>query len=116
MVGYDLSGSNLLGKLQQFIGVDENLNAMIVFKSSLGITGKPDGFGGSKNQDFNNSSKVILDFSQRNFARKEDVDIGRLQYILRYLTIRNIIYGLLGLMGGSMVWRIFRFVIEQDTS
>ncbi|WP_020485068.1 hypothetical protein [Methylomonas sp. MK1] len=114
MVGYDLSSSNFLGKLQQFIGVDENLNAMMVFKSSLGITGKPDGVGDSKNQESNTSSKVILDFSQHNFARKEEVDTGRLQYILKHLTIKNIIYSLLSLMGGGMLWRLFRFFIKQD--
>ncbi|QBC28708.1 hypothetical protein U737_18340 [Methylomonas sp. LW13] len=114
MVGYDLSGSNLLGKLQQFIGVDENLNAMIVFKSSIGITPKPEGAGDRINQDSGRNSKVILDFSQRNFARKEEVDTGRLQYILKYLTIKNFVYSLLALMGFGSVWRMFRFFVKQD--
>ncbi|NOV28426.1 hypothetical protein [Methylomonas sp. ZR1] len=114
MVGYDLSGSNLLGKLQQFIGVDENLNAMIVFKSTIGITPKPEGAGDRINQDSGRNSKVILDFSQRNFARKEEVDTGRLQYILKYLTIKNFVYSLLALMGFGSVWRMFRFFVKQD--
>jgi hypothetical protein len=116
MVVYDLSSSNLLGKLQQFIGVDEHINAMIVFKSSVGISGKPIGVGNGENQDPNksSSSKVVLDFSQRNFARKEEVDTGYIQYILKLLTIKNIIYSLLILMGIGMVWRMFRFFVKQD--
>lgn len=118
MVGYDLSSSNLLGKFQQFIGVDEHVNAMIVFNSSVGISGKPVGVGNGENQDSNksSSSKVVLDFSQRNFARKEEIDTGRLQYILKHLTIKNIIYSLLSLLGVGMIWRMFRFFIKQDLS
>lgn len=118
MVGYDLSSSNLLGKFQQFIGVDEHVNAMIVFKSSVGISGKPIGVGSGENQDGNksSSSKVVLDFSQHSFARIEEVDTGRLQYILKHLTIKNIVYSLLSLMGVGMVWRLFRFFVKQNLS
>ncbi|WP_415878905.1 hypothetical protein [Methylomonas sp. TEB] len=116
MVGYDLSGSNLLGKLQQFIGVNEHVNAMIVLGSSVGVAGQPVGVGNEKNQVANNSSssKVVLDFSQRGFFSKDEIDAGRFQIVLRYLTIKNIIYSLLSLMGVGMVWRMFRFFIKQD--
>lgn len=118
MVRYDLSSSNLLGKFQKFIGVDEQVNAMMVFGSGVGTMGNSIGGGSGENQDANSgsSSKVVLDFSQRNFTKIDEVDTGRVQYLLKHLTIKNIAYGLLVLMGVGMVWRIFRFFIKQDLS
>jgi hypothetical protein len=118
MVGYDLSAIKLLGKLEQFIGVDSQVNAMIVFGSGGGIMGKSIGVGNGENQDANKSSnsKVILDFSQRSVAEKNEVDTGRFQFILKHLTIKSFIYSLLILMGVGMAWRMFRFFIKQDLS
>jgi hypothetical protein len=118
MVGYDLSGSDFLGKLHQFIGVDQQLSAMIFFSDSLGRMQEPFGAISGENKGANKggNSKVVLDFSLENFARNEGVDTGRIQLILSHLTIKNFVYSLLSLMGAGMVWRMFRFFLKQDLS
>ncbi|CAD6881061.1 hypothetical protein [Methylomonas albis] len=118
MVSYDLRGTDILGRLQRFIGVDEQVSAMMVFGNSIGAMEGTNGVVSGHGRDSNKSanSKVVLDFSQRSFAKKEEIDISRFEYILKHLTIKNIIYSLLSLMGAGMVWRMFRFFIRQDLS
>lgn len=118
MAEYNFNGSDFVGKFRQFVGLDSQMSAMIV------LGGRSyDAANMSQFENFSNKTnhkdgggKVVLDFSYENISHADAIEISRIYAIFKYLTIKNFIYFLLGVMGISMLRRVFRFFIKQDLS
>lgn len=114
LAGYDLSGAGFLGKLPKFVGVNDQINALIILGYGAPVNGKAGGVESGNNKS--SGSKVVLDFSSQNIPVNDDSQSEKARLFFKYFTIKNILYSLLSVLGFGMVWRIFRFFMKQDLS
>lgn len=115
---YDSKISNLAGEFWKFIGVDAQVSAMIIFGDGQMFSGDAAGSHHAINQGRGGEShnKVVLDLSAQNPVNIDVVENGYFKFILKYLTIRNVVYVLLGILGAGLIMRVFKFFVKQDLS
>jgi len=113
---YDSKVNNLAGEFWRFIGVDAQVNAMIIFGDGQTLAGEAAGFqnGVNKGRGGESHTKVVLDLSSQNPVNIDVVENGYFKFVLKYLTIRNVIYFLLSILGAGLFFRVFRFFVKQD--
>lgn len=118
VMSYESGESNLMGEFWQFIGVDAQVNAMIIFGGGQAFAGDAAGFqhGVSQRRGSESHSKVVLNLSSQNPVNIDVVENGYFKFVMKYLTIKNVIYFLLSILGAGLIFRIFRFFVKQDLS
>jgi len=116
VMSYDSSENNLMSEFWRFIGVDAQVNAMIIFGGDQTLAGEAAGFqnGVNKGRGGESHTKVVLDLSSQNPVNIEVVENGYFKFVLKYLTIKNVIYFLLSILGAGLFFRVFRFFVKQD--
>lgn len=116
VMSYDSSENNLMSEFWRFIGVDAQVNAMIIFGGGQTLAGEAVGFqnGVNKGRGGESHTKVVLDLSSQNPVNIEVVENGYFKFVLKYLTIKNVIYFLLSILGAGLFFRVFRFFVKQD--
>ena len=111
---YDLKVQSVFGKMQQLIGIDNQINALIIFGANAdsGSRNNPSGSANPRGD----GDKATLDFSEIGALNAEGQEIGKTGVVFKHFTIKNIAYFLLGVLSVGMVWRGFRFILKQDLS
>jgi len=110
LTGFDLSGAGFLGKLPAFVGVNDQINALIVLGHGNRVAGLENGDNKSP------GGKVVLDFSAQNLVGDNDAKSEEVRLFFKYFSIKNIVYVLLSVLGFGLLRRIFKFFVKQDLS
>lgn len=119
MAQYDFSRSVVAEGYRGINGLNHQFGATIMVSNPLAVPS-----GNAMFQDDiakpvqGSNGKVVLNITEQNLGNieRETIDNSYFAFILRIMTIKNIIYAMLTVFTSGLLLRVFRFFIKQDLS